>query len=211
MVMKMKCKRSRNIDLSRMFKHSLFPASALAVAVMFSGCGDGGEDGYLYRSVDECIQAHPGKEEICRAAFEEAQYGASESGPRYGTEQLCEVEFGPDQCRLDEGGNFWTPFIGGYVVGDEIDEVDDFDDYKKKRKKYRYAAAPVFLSTRGGSAFYGLNEQKIGKPGQRKVGISGSAYERRTAKMYTRTTVRRGGFGSTVRTSSGSGGRSWGG
>lgn len=212
MVMLMRSKRSRNIHLSCMLKRRLFPASALVAAVMVSGCGDGGEEGYLYTSVEECVAAHPTKEEICQEAYDEAQYAADESGPRYGTQDLCEIEFGPGQCRFDDGGNFWTPFVAGYIVSEIIDEVDDYFDYKKKKKKkHYYTSTPAYFSTRGGRAYYGLNEQVIGKPGQRKVGISGSAYDRRAAKTYTRNTVRRGGFGSTVRSSSSSGGRSWGG
>lgn len=103
MVMKMKYKRSRNINLPSMLKRSLFPVSALAAAVMFSGCSDSGDEGYLYSSVDECVEAHPGKEEICQQAYDEAVNAADESGPRYGTQQLCEIEFGPGQCRFEEG------------------------------------------------------------------------------------------------------------
>lgn len=211
--MNMKSKRSQNINLARMLKRTALPASALAAAVALSGCGAGEDEGYLYASVSECVEEHPGKEEICQSAFEEAQYAALESGPRYASESLCEMEFGFDQCVPQDGGSFWTPFVAGFIVSELIDEVGDFFEYKKRRKRYGdYYATPAFLSTRGGKPrYYGLNEQKFGNLGQRKVGVVGSAFKKQPTKVFTSKTIRRGGFGSTVRSSSRSGGRSFGG
>lgn len=207
----MKRKRSQNINLGCMLKHTVVSASTIAAVFSLSGCG-GGDEGYLYSSVEDCIEAHPGQDEICQSAYDEAQVAALESGPRYASESLCEMEFGDDQCEPLGETRFWVPFVAGYVVSEVIDEVGDYFEYKRKRKYHGYGAAPAFLSSKGGKSFYyGLDERKLGKVGQRKISLTDSSFQKQKAKMYTNKTVRRGGFGSTVRSSSSSSSRSWGG
>jgi uncharacterized protein YgiB involved in biofilm formation len=91
--MVMQQKRSRTIDLSRMLKQTLFPASALAAAFMLGGCGANEEEGYYFTSVEACEAAYPDKPDICTAAYQDAEQAAVESGPRYDTAKLCESEF----------------------------------------------------------------------------------------------------------------------
>lgn len=208
-------KRSRTARLVHMIKDNALLVTAGIACCTISGCGSGDDLGYLYSSVDECINAHPGKDEICRSAFAEAETAATESGPRYASESLCEIEFGDGQCQADEGGNYWMPFVAGFIVSEIIDEVGDYFEYKRKRKKkddrYSYSSSPVFRSIRAGSSgYYGLNEQKFGNR-TGKVSVSSTTYNKAPAKVYTASTVRRGGFGSTMGKSYSSSSRSWGG
>ncbi|WP_158583839.1 DUF1190 domain-containing protein [Salinibius halmophilus] len=206
-------KRSQNVNLAAMRKPVVFPLSALAAAVALSGCGSSGEEAYLYNSVSECVAEHPDSADICQQAYEEAQLAALDSGPRYANQNLCETEFGAGQCQPQAGGSFWTPFVAGYLVGEIIDEVGDYAEYKLKKRSGYYSSTPVFLSTKSGRpAYYGMNEQKLGNFGDKTVRASSSAYQRQAPKVRTASTVSRGGFGTTVRSSSSSSSsRSWGG
>lgn len=210
-------KRSQSVNLAAMRKPVVFPLTALAAAVALSGCGSSGEEAYLYNSVNECIAEHPDNADICQQAFEEAQMAALDSGPRYANANLCETEFGAGQCQSQAGGSFWTPFIAGYLVSEIIDEVGDYAEYKYKKRNNYYASSPVFMSSRSGRpTYYGMNEQKLGNVGDKSVKASSSAYQRQSTTVRTASTVNRGGFGSTVRSTSSSSSRStssrsWGG
>lgn len=207
-------KRSQRVKLiSMMKKNTALPLYAFAACITLSGCGTDNEEAYFYSSVDECLRAHPDKEEICQNAYEDAEWAALESGPRYASETLCEMEFGDGQCQSQDGGSFWVPFLSGFIVSEIIDEVGDYFEYQRRHKRSRdYYATPVFYSSRSSNyGYYGLNEQKLGNSYKRKVAVDYTAFTRKPAKTYTSRTVRRGGFGSTMGKSYSSSGRSWGG
>jgi len=210
-----KKKRSQGLNLVGMVKkNAALPLYAFAACLTLSGCGTDSEEAYLYSSVDECIDAHPGKEEICRSGYENAEWAALESGPRYASESLCEMEFGDGQCQSQDGGSFWMPLITGFIISEIIDEVGDYFEYQRKHKRSRdYYSTPVFFSKKSSNyGYYGLNEQKLGSSYKRNVAVDYGAFTKKPAKTYTSRTVRRGGFGTTMGKSYSSGSKkSWGG
>ncbi|MBU1383736.1 MAG: DUF1190 domain-containing protein [Alphaproteobacteria bacterium] len=73
-----------------------------------------------YTSLVECKAANDVSDAECDTAHAEAQRQAAESAPRYATQQECEGQWGPDQCRPlnnSGGGSFFGPLATGFIIG----------------------------------------------------------------------------------------------
>lgn len=73
-----------------------------------------------YTSLVECKTARDVSEAECDAAQAEAQRQAAETAPRYATQEECEGQWGPEQCRplnTSGGGSFFGPLATGFIIG----------------------------------------------------------------------------------------------
>lgn len=192
-----KTKRSKHINLSRMRKTFSVKPLALGVAsVMLSACGAEREEAKIYTSIDDCKQDYPDALEKCEAAYKTAADEALRTSPRFNSEYDCEYEFGPNQCRNvnTNGGSFFMPFMAGYMVSSLL-------------SPNRYYSQPLYTSSSYNSPF---RSRWITADGHvfdgdiRKRNYRVSKDQLKPKPTVNRT-MKRGGFGSSVRAKS-----SWG-
>lgn len=192
-----KTKRSKHINLSRMRKTFSVKPLALGVAsVMLSACGAEREEAKIYTSIDDCKQDYPDAVEKCEAAYKTAAEEALRTSPRFNSEYDCEYEFGPNQCRNVNtgGGSFFIPFMAGYMVSSLL-------------SPNRYYSQPLYTSSSYNSPF---RSRWITADGHvfdgdiRKRNYRVSKDQLKPKPTVNRT-MKRGGFGSSVRAKS-----SWG-
>ncbi|WP_269519192.1 DUF1190 family protein [Alteromonas sp. BMJM2] len=192
-----KTKRSKYINLSRMRKTFSVKPLALGVAsVMLSACGAEREEAKIYTSIDDCKLDYPDALEKCEAAYKTAADEALRTSPRFNSEYDCEYEFGPNQCRNvnTSGGSFFMPFMAGYMVSSLL-------------SPNRYYSQPLYTSSSYNSPF---RSRWITADGHvfdgdiRKRNYRVSKDQLKPKPTVNRT-MKRGGFGSSVRAKS-----SWG-
>ncbi|NDV91432.1 DUF1190 family protein [Alteromonas sp. 345S023] len=199
-------KRS-TINVAKMRKSFALKPLAVGVAgVLLSACSDNRQDAKIYTSVDECKQDFPSAVEKCEAAYQTATSEAMRTSPRFRSEYDCEHEFGPNQCQAvnTNNGSFFMPFMAGFMVSQLL-------------SPNRYYSQPLYTSYSYNSPF---RSRWVTADGQVFSGdIRKRNYRVRPDSFKPKPTVnrtmKRGGFGSSVRAKSswGSSSRkgSWGG
>ncbi|MCC2614922.1 DUF1190 family protein [Aestuariibacter halophilus] len=197
-------KRSSTINLAQMRKHFTVKPLALGVAsVMLSACGGDRQDATVYTSVDQCVNDNPEQANICQTAYQEALVEAERTAPKYRSEQDCEYDFGPNQCRVvnNNQGSFFMPFMAGFMLSNLLSpggyyHQPMFASYSPySRYRYRWLTADGY---------------DFGDLRKRHYKVSKRTFN---PKPSVSRTISRGGFGSSVRAKSswGSGKSSWGG
>ncbi|WP_034475303.1 DUF1190 family protein [Aestuariibacter salexigens] len=188
-------KRTSSINLSRMRKaFALKPISAGVAAVVLSGCGDR-QEAFIYSSVDECVNDNPEYATQCQSAYQQALEEARRTGPKYNSEYDCEYEFGANQCRVQDvgGGSFWMPMMAGFMIGNLVSNRSYY--YQPMYTSYsRYSPLRYRWMMADGRDYGDLRT--------RKVRVREDAFK---PKPAVNRTIKRGGFGSSVRAKS-----SWG-
>tara|TARA_B100000700_G_scaffold70746_1_gene78628 strand:- start:90 stop:758 length:669 start_codon:yes stop_codon:yes gene_type:complete len=190
-------KRTKHINLNTMRKGFSVKPLALGVAsVILSGCGAEKEDATIYTSLEDCKQDYPDAVERCEAAYQTAVDEAMRTSPRFNSEYDCEHEFGPNQCQQvnNNSGSFFMPFMAGYMVSSLL-------------SPNRYYSQPLYTSYSYNSPF---RSRWITADGyvfdgdirKRNYRVSKDVYK---PKPTVNRTMKRGGFGSSVRAKS-----SWG-
>jgi uncharacterized protein YgiB involved in biofilm formation len=190
-------KRTKHINLNNMRKGFNVKPLALGVAsVILSGCGGEKEDATIYTSLEDCKQDYPDAIERCEAAYQTAVEEAMRTSPRFSSEYDCEHEFGPNQCQYvnNGSGSFFMPFMAGYMVSSLL-------------SPNRYYSQPLYTSYSYNSPF---RSRWVTADGyvfdgdirKRKYRVNKSVYK---PKPTVNRTMKRGGFGSSVRAKS-----SWG-
>ena len=200
-------KRSKYINLNHMRKSFALKPLAVGIAALFvSGCGEEREDARIYTSLEDCNRDNPDATSRCEAAYQTALDEAARTGPRYNSEYDCEHEFGANQCRQYENnsGSFFMPFMAGFMVSRLLSPnpyysqplYTSYSPYSPYRSRWMMADGYVF----------------DGDIRKRKYSVKPSTYK---PKPTVNRTMKRGGFGSSVRAKSswGSSSRSgsWGG
>lgn len=205
-------KKSSYVDLSLLRKRTrAFVLAPISLAVM-AGCSGGSSNNEVQfvTSVDDCVANTEFTEQACEAAYKQALADAESTAPRYRYESDCAAEFG----NCERSGNFFIPFMAGYIISEVIDEVGDA--YERKHR-YRHSYPTYYYRGYG----YGRNKimtsdgMIVGSPGQRSYRVSRDVLKPKPA--VTRT-MSRGGFGSAASAKSNWGSskakgssRSWGG
>ena len=190
-------KRTKHINLNTMRKGFSVKPLALGVAsVILSGCGAEKEDATIYTSLEDCKQDYPDAVERCEAAYQTAVDEAMRTSPRFNSEYDCEHEFGPNQCQQvnNNSGSFSMPFMAGYMVSSLL-------------SPNRYYSQPLYTSYSYNSPF---RSRWITADGyvfdgdirKRNYRVNKDVYK---PKPTVNRTMKRGGFGSSVRAKS-----SWG-
>ena len=189
-------KRSEKINLGRMRKSFLPKPLALGVATVFlSACADNRQDATVYRTVQDCVDENPEFAQECQSAYQDALAEAERTGPKYASQRDCEYEFGSNQCRYVESGSgsWFMPFMAGYMLSDLL-------------SPRRYSTQPMYTSY---SRYSPLRYRWMAADGydygdirKKNFKVGKNAF---TPKPAVTKTIKRGGFGSSVRAKS-----SWG-
>ena len=189
-------KRSKKIDLNRMRKGFLPKPLALGIATVFlSACADDRQDATVYQTPQDCVDDNPQFAQECQSAYEEALAEAQRTGPKYGSQRDCEYEFGSNQCRYVEtsSGSWFMPFMAGYMLSDLL-------------SPRRYYTQPMYTSY---SRYSPLRYRWMAADGYDYGDIRRKNFKVRQdafkPKPAVTKTIKRGGFGSSVRAKS-----SWG-
>lgn len=188
-------KRSKTINLSKMRKAFSAKPLALGVASVFlSACG-GNDQAVVYRTVDECKTDNPEQAQACELAYQEALEEAQRTGPKYATQAVCENEFGYNQCYQanTNSGSFFMPLMAGYMLGNLMSSG-------------RYYSQPMYTSYSRYSPlryrWMTADGYDYGDMRRKYVRTNSSTFK---PKPAVNRTIKRGGFGSSVRAKS-----SWG-
>lgn len=196
-------KRSRVINLTRMRKaFAPKPLSIGVTSILLTACGSDNEDAFVFTNVADCISQMPEQAEQCQLAYQQAMEEAARTAPKYLSQAECEVDFGVQQCTpYQNGGNSWfMPFMAGYMVSSLM--------------RPNYYSTPMFTSY---SRYSPHRYQWVGSDGMvygdyrsRRMKVDKKAF---TPKPTVNRTIKRGGFGSSVRAKSswGSSRGGWGG
>lgn len=200
-------KRSEQINLNRMRKHFSPKPLAIGIASVFlAACADNRQEATIYTNAQDCVNDNPEQAQICETAYREALAEAERTGPKYNSQQDCESEFGPNQCQHVQrnSGSFFMPFMAGYMISNLL-------------SPNRYQYQPMFTSYSPYSSYryrwIGAGGYDYGDLRKRNYKVRPDAFKPKPA--VTRT-IKRGGFGSTVRAKSSWGSKSgskggWGG
>ena len=189
-------KRSQHINLASMRKAFKVKPLALGIAsIVLAGCGEDTEQAKIYSSIEDCKQDYPDAVAQCESAYQSALEEAQRTSPRFNTQYDCEYEFGSNQCRQVEtsSGSFFMPFMAGFMVSQLLQP--------------RYYSQPIYTSY---SPYSPFRSRWITADGyvfdgdirKRNYYVSKSVYK---PKPTVTSTIKRGGFGSSVRAKS-----SWG-
>ncbi|MGJ8680965.1 DUF1190 family protein [Paraglaciecola sp.] len=188
-------KRSRSINIDNMRKgFSVKPLALGITAIFLSSCGDQ-EQAQVFTSPEDCMKSNPESAAQCKLAYEEALIEAERTGPKYNSQRDCESEFGNNQCHAvnNSSGSFFMPFMAGYMLSNLMSP-----------RGYHYQ--PMFTSYSRYSPYrhrwIGADGYDFGDYRRRTMRVSEKSFK---PKPTVSKTMKRGGFGSSVRAKS-----SWG-
>lgn len=190
-------KRSKSIHLQQLRKTFSIKPMAIGVASVFlSACGNSGDPQKIYTSLDECDQENPEATNQCLAAYESALEEHNRTAPKFSSEGDCEYEFGSNRCQYvqSSSGSFFMPFMAGYIVSQLMQPrpyysqplYTSFSPYSSFRSRWVTSNGYVFDGDIRRRSYYAPS----------------SVYQ---SKPTVNRTIKRGGFGSSVRAKS-----SWG-
>ena len=186
-------KRTRSVNLARMRKarpnFALKPMAVAVAAASLVGCGPSAREAQVYRTVEECVADHPSYSSQCRNAYNKALQASREQGKKYASEEICEEDFGLDQC--ESRGGWFSPLMAAFLFS----------------PRYHRGYYPLYSSTSYSSPYYGTWTTHHGERYPKQAGSN--------KVVLTKKTISRGGFGSTTAAKSKWGGSSsrggWGG
>lgn len=197
-------KRSSHINLSRMRKAVSPKPLALGVAsIMLAGCGEEREQAMVFTDLNDCINQIPEQAEQCQIAYQSALSESARTAPKFASQDSCEYEFGTNQCttyRSDNGSSWFMPFMAGYMLS--------------SLSSPRYYSTPVYTSYSRHSNYrnrwISADGKDYGDFRKRNLKVGKDAF---APKPTVSRTIKRGGFGSSVRAKSswGSSRGGWGG
>lgn len=186
-------KRTQHINLNAMRKAFAAKPLALGIASIFlTACGGNRDQAAIYNNVDDCIQDNPEQSQACQAAYREALTEAERTGPKYANQRLCEDEFGRNQCYQAQtgSGSFFMPLMAGFMLGNMMSSG-------------RYYSQPMYTSY---SPYSPLRYRWMTADGY-DYGDMRRKYVRTRSDTFkpkptVNRTLKRGGFGSSVRAKS---------
>lgn len=186
-------KRTKNIRHERFRKvHHFWRYTAIAVVVSgafaLQGCDQYSDESVsVYKTVQQCLQDNPNDKGQCNSDYLAAQQKSASTAPKYTSKDDCDDEFGIDSCvtqAAPNGSMFWYPIMSGYTRGTGS-----------------YVSQPMYSSSKYSSPMYNKFVDAKGND----YGNFYAAPKRTVPTEYVKAkgeslgVVRRGGFGSTVR------------
>ncbi|MTH96141.1 DUF1190 domain-containing protein [Roseibium sp. RKSG952] len=175
---------------SRSMKLVLMATTALLVA----GCNsEESVEVTGFNDLEQCIASGDFTEAECKESYAAAKEYHEKSAPRYDSFKLCEEQHGIGSCgRSESGGDFFTPFLMGYVVSNMFSGTTHMHDSRDWESRVR----PVYRTKAGGLATSSGYSLSRNKDGQLEMPKSSVTSKPKAAKVQTRTSVvSRGGFG----------------
>lgn len=73
-----------------------------------------------FQSVEECVESGQYDQASCELGFELAKEQSKANGERFNSEAACGSSGNPCVVHHTENGSFWTPLIGGYLLGQAL-------------------------------------------------------------------------------------------
>ena len=182
-------KRSRTLTLA------LMSATALTLAAC-----DNPEEVGVFETVEQCATQDGFNIDACEANMKQAQAEHVRVAPKYTSAADCEADFGTEQCetapqKTTSGGSVFMPLMMGYMMGNMLGG------------RSGAATQPLYRSKDDPKNFRTGDNQKVSG----KTGISKVPGQVARAPSTKTSTIKRGGFGSAARASSGGVRRSFGG
>ena len=150
-----------------------------------SACEEPQTAGQAYSNPSVCKERGAHSVQECNEAFEVAKKLNSVAAPGYAEKELCEKEFGINNCNYVSGtsGWYWVPRMSGYFVGNAIG-----DYYSRTR--------PIYNTPGGGLFSPGGGEVRLLGNGKAEMPSKLLSSSPSVTKVQTRTmVVARGGFG----------------
>jgi uncharacterized protein YgiB involved in biofilm formation len=172
-------KRSKTLKLALM--------SATAIAL--TAC-DNPEEVAIFENVEQCVKQDGFGMEACEANLKKAQAEHVRVAPKYTSVADCEADFGAEKCetapqQTQSGGSVFMPLMMGYMMGNMLGG------------RSNVATQPLYRSKDDAKNFRTGDNQKVAG----KTGISKVPSQVAKAPSTKTSTMRRGGFGSTARSS----------
>lgn len=152
----------------------------------------------LFTSVEACVDKTQNPY-MCKQAFDQARLQAAESAPQFASVDECEGQFGQGQCGTQQttgGHSFIGPLMTGFFLSQMLNG-------RNAGLAPGSAGAPPAGTTKGEPAFRTAHNDWL-KPGPSTAGAGATALTRVDAQPDRAMTVRRGGFGATSASRSGS-------
>ncbi len=179
-------KRSRTLTLA------LMSATALTLAAC-----DNPEEVAVFENAQQCATQDGFDIKACEANMKQAQEEHVRVAPKYTSVADCEADFGEGQCedapqKTASGGSVFMPLMMGYMMAGRSAGI---------------ATQPLYRSKDDPKNFRTGDNQKVSG----KTGISKVSGQVARAPSTKTSTIRRGGFGSAARASTGGFRRSFGG
>lgn len=186
-------KRSTDIHLTEFRKGWRIKPLAVGISSVFiaAGCADNREPAMVFTSLNDCQSQLPQYTQQCEIAYQQALEDAADTAPKFNSRGDCEYDFGEQQCveyRNNSGGSWFMPLMAGYMIRDILEP-----------RRYSH---PLYTSYSPYSPYryrwIGADGYDYGDFRRRDIKVS---------KNYTKPpkvtrTIKRGGFGSTVRAKS---------
>ena len=191
-----KQKRSQELQLPQFRKSYRVKPLALGISSVFfaAACSDNRQEAMVFTSLSDCQYQLPEHAAQCETAYQQALQEAADTAPKYNSRRDCEYGFGAEQCveyRNESGGSWFMPLMAGFMIRDLLQPRGYtqplFTSYSRYSPyRYRWIAADGY---------------DYGDFRKRNFKVS---------KTYSKPpkvarTIKRGGFGSSVRAKS-----SWG-
>lgn len=153
----------------------------------------------LFTSVEACVDKTQNPY-MCKQAFDQAKLQAAEAAPKFASVAECESQFGQGQCGTQQatgGHSFIGPLMTGFFLSQML------NGRNAGLAPGPAGAPPPAGTTKGQPAFRTAHNDWL-KPGPSAAGGAATALTRVDAQPDRAMTVRRGGFGATSASRSGS-------
>jgi uncharacterized protein YgiB involved in biofilm formation len=171
-----------------------------ATALTLAAC-DNPEEVAVFENAQQCATQDGFDIAACEANMKQAQQEHVRVAPKYTSVADCEADFGEGQCedapqRTSSGGSVFMPLMMGYMMGNMM-----------AGRSAGVATQPLYRSKDDPKNFRTGDNQKVSG----KTGVSKVPGQVARAPSTKTSTIRRGGFGSAARASTGGFRRSFGG
>ncbi len=186
-------KRSRSVQLTLM---------GLASGVL-AGCGSEPTDEVLsFKDVQECVDSGVFAATECETQYRNALAAHQQEAPRYKYEDICEADFGYNQCQRSSNG-FWMPFMAGYMMSMVAERVSDAVRYRSHYSRPLYRSRDDYWNYRtsdnypvGGYGYSG-NSTRLPRTVMTTVPNNSNTIKSSSGQYGAKAkTISRGGFGS---------------
>lgn len=184
-------KRTKLMNKQR-FRKGFVLASVVASTFALSGCEVADETVKMYQSVDQCQTLESEGSSQCKTSFEQAKAEHEKAGPKFESASECASEFGT--CEYNNSTGSFMPMMAGFMMGQMMGNMQANSNFR--------AASPMYSN---GSKYMDIKRNSYNNitPGKSFGTYKSTMTKQPSSTAAKAGTVTRGGFGSSVRGSSG--------